>query len=310
MRMKTSYWTIVLGVVISGSVIFGLSFEFSLEKERYEIEITGLKDVYLVGEPYSFSYNISGYGYACADRTIAYPDENGNTMITRVDVDCNSEATKTKFVIDSKNESQFENIKIKKPGRYNVGVMFEKSTNFEPTQSGKEFHVVEKICNDSSPQEKATCFSDAFDSCTSAFVEFALPTGEGDGILITGIVESWYECNLRVYADHSQDRYRGDTTQTRSICDGISLSDESILFENCNNENTPPIRFHKQYYLQKEKCEIYGGYWDFESSTCLDFSDEYDCAEMGGSLVPREFAQNQAENKNSDMFSCEFEQLD
>ena len=305
--MKTRYIIIILGIIISSSVIFAILFESPFQKEHYDIEITGLKDVYLVGEPYSFSYTISGYGYSCGDREIKYPDENGNTVETAVDVDCNTDAPKTKFIIDSKDESNMENISIKNPGRYAVSVLFSKSTNIEPTQKGDGFHVVEKICNDSNPKDKAQCFADAFDSCTSAFVELVTPTGEGDGILITGVVESWYECSLRVYTDHTQDRYKGHSDGTRSICDGIIINDESIIFENCNNADIPPIRFDKQYYLHKEKCEIYGGWWNFEYNTCFDFSDEYDCEDMGGKLVSQAYTGEQPDySKKSHSFVCEF----
>jgi hypothetical protein len=185
--------------------------------------------------------------------------------------------------------------------------MFDEFTNFEPTQSGKEFHVVEKICNDKNPKYRAQCFADAFDSCTSSFAEFAFPTGEGDGILVTGIVESWNDCILRVYTDHTQDRYKGDSSGTRSICDSMMINDESIIFENCNNEEIPPLRFDQQYYLYKEKCEIFSGWWNFEYNTCVDFSDDYDCETMGGKLEGRAYTGEQPDySKKSDSFVCEF----
>ena len=307
--MKTSFWVIILVTLIASSVIVAFTFEFPFEKEHYDIEITGLKDVYLVGEPYSFSYTISGYGYACASQEITYPDENGNTLRTVIDADCRSGAPKTNFIIYSENNANIKPIEIQNPGRYNVGVLFEKSppSHIEPTQSGKEFHVVEKICNDSKPKNKAQCFEDAYYSCTSAYGEFAMPTGEGDAILYTGVVESWFDCSLRVYSDHTQDRYKGHSDGTRSICDGITIDDESIIFENCNNEDIPPLKFDKQYYLHKEKCEIYGGYWDFDFATCFDFSDEYDCEELGGELVSRAYTGEQPDySKKSHSFVCKF----
>lgn len=296
-----------MGIIISGSVVFAISFEFPSKKEHYEIKITGLKDVYLVGEPYSLSYTISGYGYACANREITYPNENGDTVRNNIDVDCNTGVPRTEFVIDSKDESHTKSIAIKNSGRYNVSVMFEKSTGIEPTQAFDGFHVVEKICDDSNPKDRAQCFADAFGSCTSSFAEFVFPTGEGDGIIVTGIVESWNDCNLRVYTDRTQDRYKRDSSGTRSICDGIMIDDESISFENCNNEEIPPLRFDQQYYLYKERCEIFGGWWNFEYDTCFDFSDEYDCQDMGGKLVSRGYTYEQPDySKKSDSFACEF----
>ena len=305
--MKTVYLIIILGMIITSSIIFAMLFEYPFEKEHYDIEIAGLKDAYLVGEPYLFSYAISGYGYPCTNLEIAYPDENGNTFWTGADADCNTGASKTKFVIDSKDNFNLENINIKNPGTYVVGVTFGSSTGFEPTQASDGFFVVERICDESKPKDRAQCFADAFDSCTSAFVEMAFPTGEGDGILITGVVESWYECTLRVHTDHTQDRHKGHSDGTRSICDGLSINEESIIFENCSNEDIPPLRFDQQYYLHKEKCEIHGGYWNFDFATCFDFSDEYDCKEMGGKHVDRGYTSNPPDySKKSDGFACEF----
>lgn len=307
--MKTSQIIIISGIIITISLVSVIFLESPFQKEHYDIEIFGLKDVYLVGEQYSFYYIISGYGYSCADREVVYPDQNGNTMQNGIDVNCNTSQPKTKFVIDSRDESEMKPIAIKNPGRYAVGITFDNSppTHVEPTQKGDGFHVVEKICNDQRPQNKIQCFADAFDSCTSAFVELAYPTGEGDGILVTGVVESWYDCSLRVYTDHTQDRYRGDYHGSRSICEGLSITEESLIFENCNNADIPPLRFDKQYYLHKEKCEMNDGWWNFEYATCIDFSDEYDCIDMGGELVNRAYTGEQPDyTKKSDSFVCDF----
>lgn len=241
--MKTRHIIIILGVIITISIIFAILFEYPFEKEHYEIDITGLKDVYLVGEPYSFSYTISGYGYSCADREVTYSDENGNTVRNNVDVNCNAGAPKTKFILDSKDESNVKSIGIKNPGRYNVNILFDKSpsTNFEPTQSGKEFNVVEKICNDSNPKDKVRCFSDSFDSCTSSYIKTDFSIGEGDSIYVIGIVESWYDCKLRVYLDTTQDRFRGHSTGVlRSICEDVIVKDDYWTITNCNNFDVPP----------------------------------------------------------------------
>ena len=83
--MKTSLTIVILGVLIGASVVFGLTFNFTVDsgsqiifespfkEEHYEIEITGMKDVYLVGEQYDFSYIISGYGHSCGSKTVTFP---------------------------------------------------------------------------------------------------------------------------------------------------------------------------------------------------------------------------------------------
>jgi len=65
--------------------------------------------------------------------------------------------------------------------------------------------------------------------------------------------------------------------------------------------------FLSQFYLHKERCEIFRGYWDFEYNTCIDFSDAYDCEDMGGKLVSRAYTGEQPDySKKSDSFVCEF----
>lgn len=307
--MKTRLLIITVGVIISSSIIFAILFEPPFEKKHYNIKISGLKDAYLIGESFAFGYVISGYGNPCGDIEIHIPDEKGDSKIMRTLSDCNTRNDMQHFEYRGtfgSGNTVFEHPGIKYPRIYNVNVTYERGI-MEPTMGGKSFHVVEKICNDSDPKNKAQCFADAFDSCTSSFAEFAFPTGEGDGILVTSIVESWNDCNLRVYTDHTQDRYKGDSSGTRSICDGMMINDEFISFENCNNEEIPPLRFDQQYYLYKERCEIFGGWWNFEYNTCFDFSDEYDCETMGGKLEGRAYTGEQPDySKKSDSFVCEF----
>jgi len=319
--MKTGLIIVILGVVIGLSVVLGLtlrlpvdsnspiSFESSFREEYYEIEITGMKDVYLVGERYDFSYIISGYGNSCGSKTVSFPDQNGDTTQIISSASCVAGTPMKEFVFDIQKEygTTYGHVGIKNPRTYTVGVEFERSSNFEPTQSGHSFHVVEKICDAQNSKDRAQCFADTFDSCTSAFIELIFPTGEGDGIFVTGVVESWNDCNLRVYTDYTQDRYKGDSDGTRSICEGIMINDGSISFENCNNEDIPPLRFDQQFYIHKERCEIYGGWWDFEINTCLDFSDDYDCEDIGGELVNRAYTDEQPDySKKSDSFACKF----
>ena len=40
--MKTRLLVIIVGILISISIIFALTFKFPFEKEHYEIDITGL----------------------------------------------------------------------------------------------------------------------------------------------------------------------------------------------------------------------------------------------------------------------------
>jgi len=249
-KMKTSHIIIVLGIIISSSVIFAMLFESPFEKERYDIKISGLKEAYLVGEPYSFSYTIFGYGYACANREVTYPDENGNTVRNGVDVDCNAGAPKINFVIDSKDKSNMTPIGIKNPGTYYISAMFWQSTGIEPTQAFDGFHVVEKICDDSDPKDRSQCFAESYESCESVYMTQQFTTKNGGTVYLEAVVESWYDCTLRVYTENSLGEHT-PFNGIRSICKDVTINENSLNFENCNNADYPPITF----ILQDSKSE-------------------------------------------------------
>jgi len=126
--MKTSLIILFLGVLIGVSVVFGLTFNFTgdsnsqiifespFREEYYEIEITGMKDVYLVGEQYDFSYIISGYGHSCGSKTVYFPDLNGNTTRIISSSSCIAGIAMNDFVFDIQKErgTTYGHVKLKK----------------------------------------------------------------------------------------------------------------------------------------------------------------------------------------------------
>jgi hypothetical protein len=57
----------------------------------------------------------------------------------------------------------------------------------------------------------------------------------------------------------------------------------------------------------KQQCETFSGIWNKDFATCFDFSDEYDCKDMGGKPVSRSYTGEQPDySKKSDSFACEF----
>ncbi len=139
MKMKTVVPITIIGIVVAASIIFGVitmsfnesspktdSFPSLNEEEHYQIEITGMKDVYYVDEPYSFSYVLSGFGDSCGSIDVTYPtDENEN--ITMSSKGLCSETTPRDFVWDIQKErgTTFGHVKLD-PGKYFVKVEFKK----------------------------------------------------------------------------------------------------------------------------------------------------------------------------------------
>jgi len=155
--MKDNHLIIIVGIIITGSVIFGLTIKVPLDgsgqisfesplKEHYSIEITGMKDIYRIGEQYDFSYIISGYGYSCGSKEITFSDQNGDTMRIVSSASCAAETPMKSFVYDVQKQigSQYVHSVIKIPGIYNVTVTFDRPSQEFPTTVFKEFRVVEE----------------------------------------------------------------------------------------------------------------------------------------------------------------------
>ena len=159
--MNTITIVAILGIVIGGSVVFGLTYKFPVDsddkigfespyrEEHYEIQITGIKDVYLLGEKYDFSYIISGYGFLCGGKTVTFPDQNGDTVGTRSSASCIADIPMKDFVFDIQKErgTTYGHIIIKNPGTYNVTITFDRPSSDFPTKSVKEFQVVDYKSN-------------------------------------------------------------------------------------------------------------------------------------------------------------------
>ena len=114
-------------------------------QEHYEIEIIGLKDVYLVGERYDFSYILSGYGNSCGSKKISFPDQNGDSMTIASSASCIANLPMEMFVFDIQKEqgTTFGHIVIENPGTYTVTVTFDRPSQYFPTTVSKEFRIME-----------------------------------------------------------------------------------------------------------------------------------------------------------------------
>jgi len=177
--MKTSHTIIILGIVIGSSVLFGVTFQIPLDdsqisfespfgEEHYSIEITGMKDIYRLGEQYDFSYVISGYGYSCGSKEITFPDQNGEIIGMGSSSSCASDVPMKEFVFDIQRErgTTYGHIEMRNPGIYNVTVTFDRPSQDSPTTAIKEFRVP-PINSWYNNQLKDTDFQTVIDSCAN-----------------------------------------------------------------------------------------------------------------------------------------------
>lgn len=127
--MKTEYMVIIVSVIIVGSVIFALSFEYSFEKEFYEINIQGMKEEYHIGDKYSFYYTLSGYGNTCNAWTVYYPDKDGSIQHNGAVIDCTGIANNHLSYDSRKDNRIFTSFVPEIEGKYNVTVSLENANN-------------------------------------------------------------------------------------------------------------------------------------------------------------------------------------
>lgn len=172
--MKTIFLIIIVGLIILSSIIFVAiwnsfpkecddkcehelraieagkighgtfdPFERPSEIEQYSIEITGMKDIYRIGEQYDFSYVITGYGYSCGSKDVSFPDQNGELVTISSSGLCAADVPMRNFVFDIQKErgTTYGHVGLKNPGIYNVTVTFDRPSRDSPTTATKEFLV-------------------------------------------------------------------------------------------------------------------------------------------------------------------------
>ena len=116
-----------------------------IKPEHYAIEITGLQDTYLVGEPYSFSYILYGFGDPCGGIHITFPINKTDSAGTGWIPSC-LKTIQRDFVLDIRKDqgTTYGHIALQETGNYTVTVQFEKGSN-GPTVATKNFLVVDVV---------------------------------------------------------------------------------------------------------------------------------------------------------------------
>ena len=137
----------IIGIAIFSVTLFGIFMSgenpvIQFPTEHYEIEITGLKDTYLVGEPYSFSYILSGYGSPCGENLITFPINKTDTMTEGMIPSC-LKSNPIDFVLNIREVygRTYGHVALQEIGNYTVTVWFEKGEN-GATVAEKSFVVI------------------------------------------------------------------------------------------------------------------------------------------------------------------------
>jgi hypothetical protein len=248
----------IICIAISSAVIFGIFMtgeepliQFP-RQEHYEIEITGLKDSYLVGEFYSFSYILSGFGTPCAGIMVTFPiNKTGNMTVGEIP-SC-LESVPTDFVLDVKGiyGKTFGHVPLQEAGNYTVIISFEKGDNGS-TIAKKSFLVLEHSFSNieeiSSYKGRdcnvflfadVNCFADSFNDCIPARIENMHPTVEGDPIYSIAMIKSNEDktsCSIVVFEDTTKDRF-GVPGITKYTCSSMKLEDNYLNLSPCVNES-------------------------------------------------------------------------
>lgn len=139
----------LIGMAIIIALVFGIFMSGErpllqiIKPESYSVKITGLDDTYHIGEPYSFSYMISGYGSPCGGITITFPI-NKTASLTTGSIPACLKTNPTDFIMDAKKTygTTYGHIVLPQ-GNYTVRVEFEKG----PTIAEKSFLVINSTDN-------------------------------------------------------------------------------------------------------------------------------------------------------------------
>lgn len=136
----------VIGIAIVSTTIFSVfmiddNTAMHFPKEHYSITITGLEDTYPIGEPYSFSYVLSGVGNSCGGKKITFPVNKTHNTTIASSASC-AKAFPTNFVLDIKEThgTTYGHIPLQEAGTYTVSVQFERGSN-GPTVTEKTFTI-------------------------------------------------------------------------------------------------------------------------------------------------------------------------
>jgi hypothetical protein len=243
----------IIGIAIFSSVIFGffMTGENPLiqfpRPEHYEIEIIGLKDTYLVGEPYSFSFILSGFGSTCGGYIVTFPLNKTDNMTVGEPPGC-LKSMLTDFVLDFRKVygKRFGHVALQETGNYTVTVSFEKGDN-GPTVAKKSFLVIEGECNEKNTQQNIRCFVEAFQSCMTTRINQVWGyTEEGDPILLTAMIERENEtCNVHVIIDNKYDKF-GIPEIYQTFCANAEMWEENWIINQCEDDGVYTISYIHQ----------------------------------------------------------------
>ena len=135
--------------------------------------------------------------------------------------------------------------------------------------------------------------------------------------------ESYFDPCVANYFSYDPDFFKGivnGITPLKQILFGIPIEkircfDNLVLIQKhdgtpaCVKEQSIP-RLMEQNWIKdntKQQCETFSGIWNEDFATCFDFSDDYNCENMGGKLEGRAYTSEQPDySKKSDSFVCEF----
>jgi len=145
--MKTRL-LIIIGIIVISAIVISYSFGYIPFDEHYEIEITGLKDTYTTDDIYSFDYHITGIGDSCAEITVMYPDENGETLTRASIPGCAAERSLPVPITRSSFHGPLGNIAIKIPGTYKISVTYEPIGSILSATTTKEFEIIKSPNDD------------------------------------------------------------------------------------------------------------------------------------------------------------------
>jgi hypothetical protein len=167
-------------------------------------------------------------------------------------------------------------------------------------------------CNGIDGKKELECFSQAFESCEKAKMNYIIYTIEGDPGYLEGYVEGKDECHIRIVFDNTQDKFShpDDRIITETRCSNIEFTKHTMNISDCEDSFDYQLNYQSPDWASDEKCRTIGGEWNYTFHNCVGISDaEFSCENWGGTLACMSDEQK-GHGDDICQFVCEFDVVD
>jgi hypothetical protein len=167
-------------------------------------------------------------------------------------------------------------------------------------------------CNGIDGKKELECFSEAFESCDEATMNFIIYTIEGDPGYFEGSVEGGDSCYVGVIFDNSEDRFShpDDRIVTETRCTSIEFTKHTMNIGDCDDSFDYQLNYQSPDWASDEKCRSIDGEWNYEFHNCVVIDDSISLCEENDGTIACMFDEQKETLRDICLPVCEFEVVD